>query len=100
VFVACSSGLREVNLAGSPTTLQPGWTAPVHATGPVTVGAGRVWSVDRSARILYGLDPADGSVQVRAPLPGLDSSEHFAQPVVNGSLVLVEDGAHVVAFPT
>jgi hypothetical protein len=99
IFVACSSGVREVNLTGSPATLQAGWTAPVAAKGPVTVGGGIVWSVDRSAHILYGLSPGDGSVQFRGALAAFDASQHFPQPVVSGSQVLVEDGAHVAAFP-
>jgi hypothetical protein len=95
--VVCGGGVQQVIVDTTPPRLRHGWTAPVGADGPVTVGAGLVWSVDRSAGTLDGLDPATGHVVVSHPV-ALDSSQHFPIVAVTSGHALVEAGRRVVAF--
>ena len=97
VYVACQDGVRQVIVDTAPPRLQRGWSTAGGADGPVTVGAGLVWSVNRSAGILDGLDPASGHIVVRHPV-ALDSSQHFPIVAVAAGHVLVEAGPRVVAF--
>jgi hypothetical protein len=97
VYVACTGGVEQVVVDASPPRLRRGWTAPVKANGPVTVGAGLVWSVDVDGGMLDGLDPMTGRVVVSRPV-ALDSSQHFPIVTVTSNRVLVESGRRVVAF--
>jgi outer membrane protein assembly factor BamB len=99
VYVACQGGVQQVVIdrATTPPRLRHGWTAPVSADGPVTVGAGLVWSVDTSDHVLYGLDPANGRVVAQHPV-SLDASQHFPTPAVGAGWVLVESADRVAAF--
>jgi outer membrane protein assembly factor BamB len=97
VYVACGGGVQQVIVDTTPPRLRHGWTATVGADGPVTVGAGLVWSVDRSAGTLDGLDPATGHVVVSHSV-ALDSSQHFPIVAVASGHTLVEAGRRVVAF--
>jgi hypothetical protein len=98
VYVACQGGVQQVLVDTTPPRLRHGWTASGGADGPVTVGAGLVWSVDRSAGMLEGLDPASGHLVVSHSVT-LDSSQHFPIVAVASGRVLVEAGPRVVAFP-
>ena len=63
----------------------------------VTVGAGLVWSVNRSTGVLDGLDPTTGHPTATHPV-SLDSSQHFPVVTVAPGHVLVESVRRVVAF--
>jgi polyvinyl alcohol dehydrogenase (cytochrome) len=97
VYVACTGGVRQVLVDTNPPGLRHGWTTASGADGPVTVGAGLVWSVNRSSGTLDGLDPGTGRVTVSHPIT-LDSSQHFPTATVASGRVIVEAGRHVVAF--
>jgi outer membrane protein assembly factor BamB len=97
VYVACQGGVQQVLVDATPPRLRHGWTTTTGADGPVTVGAGLVWSVNRSAGILDGLDPATGHLLVRHRV-ALDSSQHFPIVAIAARRVLVEAGRRVVAF--
>ncbi len=101
VYVSCSGGVKKVavNPNANPPTMSVAWSASVPASGPVTVGGGLVWSVDRSNGKLYGLNPSNGTPTVTDTL-SLDGSQHFPTPFVSGTTVLVESGNHVAAFST
>lgn len=98
VYVACTGGVQQVLVDTTPPRLRHGWTTSSGADGPVTVGAGLVWSVNRSAGVLDGLDPATGHTTVTHPV-SLDASQHFPVVTVGPGHVLVESGRRVVAFP-
>jgi putative pyrroloquinoline-quinone binding quinoprotein len=97
VFVACTGGVQQVLVDTNPPRLRHGWTTSTGADGPVTVGAGLVWSVDRSAGMLDGLDPATGHVVAAHPV-ALDSSQHFPIVAIAAGHAVVEAGRRVVAF--
>jgi outer membrane protein assembly factor BamB len=99
VFVACRDGTEQIVIdrTTSPPRLRKGWTSPVSTDGPVTVGAGVVWTVDTSGGVLYGLDPGTGRVVAKHPVR-LDASQHFPTAAVGGGWALVEAANRVVAF--
>jgi outer membrane protein assembly factor BamB len=102
VYVSCSSGVKQVVINASPPSMAVGWSAPVHANGPVALGDGLVWSVDTSGKVLYGLSPADGHVVVQHGLTFDGSVQHFQIPVIDSAThtVLVEVGNQIQAFPS
>lgn len=97
VYVACNGGVQQVVVDANPSRLRRGWTASVHADGPIAIGAGLVWSADRGAGTLNALDPATGRV-VATHSVAFDSSQHFPATTVAGVRVVVEAGRRVVAF--
>ena len=97
IFVVCTTGVRQLVVGSGGSTLTAGWTSPIHAGGPVAIGADTVWAVDRGGQYLYGFAPSDGHVTYRAPLP-LDSSQHFPTPAVSGRTLVIESRNHVVGF--
>jgi outer membrane protein assembly factor BamB len=97
VYVACQDGVQQVLVDTTPPRLRHGWSTAGGADGPVTVGAGLVWSVNQSAGFLDGLDPATGHLVVRHPV-ALDPGQHFPIVAVAAGHVLVEAGPRVVAF--
>lgn len=99
VYVACKSGVQQVvvDRSTNPFRLRHGWTAAANANGPVTIGAGLVWSVDISGQSLDGLDPATGRLVVHHAVT-LDSSQHFPTATIAPGWVLVESADHVAAF--
>jgi hypothetical protein len=102
VYVSCSSGVKQVTIVQSPPSMSVGWTAPVHANGPVAFGDGLVWSVDTSGKVLYGLSPTDGHVVVSHSLTFNAATQHFQIPVVDAAshTVLVEVGNQIQAWPS
>ncbi|HSO95480.1 MAG TPA: hypothetical protein VLV81_05510 [Acidimicrobiia bacterium] len=99
VYVACTGGVQQVLVDTTPPRLRHGWTTSSGADGPVTVGAGLVWSVNRSAGMLDGLDPTTGHARVTYRL-SLDPSQHFPVVTVAPGEVLVESARRIVAFPS
>ena len=99
VYVACRSGVQEivVDRSTNPPRLRHGWTTSAAANGPITIGAGLVWSVDTSGQTLDGLDPATGHLVVHHAV-SLDSSQHFPTATIAPGWVLVESADHVAAF--
>ncbi len=99
VYLACHSGVQQVvvDRSTNPPRLRHGWTTAAAANGPVTVGAGLVWSVDLSGRALDGLDPATGHLVVHHPV-SLDSSQHFPTATIAPGWVLIESADQVRAF--
>jgi hypothetical protein len=98
IFLACRSGIRQLvaNTSGT-ATLTLGWSALIHASGPVAVGAGTVWAVELGGQYLYGFAPSDGHVTFRASVP-LDPSQHFPTAMVSGHTLLIESRNHLIAF--
>jgi outer membrane protein assembly factor BamB len=99
VYVACRSGVGQiiVDRSTNPPRLRAGWTTSASANGPITIGAGLVWSVDLSGQMLDGLDPVTGRLVVHHAVT-LDSSQHFPTATVAPGWVLVESADHVAAF--
>ncbi len=99
VYVACRSGSQQIVIDRStnPPRLRHGWTTTAAADGPITIGAGLVWSVDISGQTLDGLDPGTGRLLVHHPV-SLDASQHFPTATIAPGWVLVESADQVAAF--
>ncbi|HEY5111541.1 MAG TPA: PQQ-binding-like beta-propeller repeat protein [Acidimicrobiales bacterium] len=94
VYLPCLSGPVAVSVTTSPPSLKELWQSSVGG-GPAIVAAGEVWTVGQNG-VLYGLDPATGSVRQQASVGAL--SNHFSTPSVGDSLLLVSTSNRVVAF--
>ena len=85
VYVPCTDGLRAVRI-DSTGQLKVLWHAASSITGSPVVGGGRVWALDTSHGVLYGLDPRTGaslgSVSVGAV-------SRFATPALSGKYALI-----------
>jgi outer membrane protein assembly factor BamB len=98
LYVACvPGGLEAVSVSGSPLTLahKPGWTVTSGAIGPPVIAGGLVWTAGFDNGVLYGLNPADGSVSFQANLGGF---MHFATPAAGGGRLFVANDNRVTAF--
>jgi hypothetical protein len=99
IYVPCSGGLVALTLSLTPSprfSRKPGFSAPPGASGPPIFAGGLVWSTGwRSTGILYGLDPANGSVRFQTTLGSFD---HFATPSAGGGRLFVAVGANVTAL--
>jgi hypothetical protein len=96
VYVACSSGIKDVHVTASPPSFRVAWSGPSGATGPPIIAGGLVWSVGGSSQTLYGLDPASGSAVVQQHLAGTPAS--FSTPAAGDGLLVVGTGRAVQAF--
>ncbi|HET6811836.1 MAG TPA: PQQ-binding-like beta-propeller repeat protein [Acidimicrobiales bacterium] len=96
VYVACSSGIKDVRVTADPPSFHVAWSGPSGATGPPIIAGGLVWSVGGSSQTLYGLDPASGSAVVQQHLAGTPAS--FSTPAAGDGLLVVGTGRAVEAF--
>ncbi len=94
VFLPCFSGPIAVTATASPPGLHLQWRASVGG-GPPIVAAGLVWTIGQNG-VLYGLNPATGSVQAQASVGA--PANHFPTPSAGASLFLVPAADQVVAF--
>ena len=85
VYVPCTDGLRAV-VVDSAGRLHVRWHAAASITGSPVVAGGRVWSLDVSAGVLFGLSPASGASLSRVAVGPVS---RFATPAVYGSDLFV-----------
>ena len=98
IYVPCSGGLAAVSVAANAEsfTSATGFSAPPGASGPPIFAGGLVWSTGwRSTNILYGLDPATGTVRFQQNMGTFD---HFATPSAGGGRLFVAAGSKVSAL--
>jgi len=89
LYVACSSGIKALNIVTSPPSFNVRWTGPSDANGPPIIAGGLVWVASTADAKLYGLDPLTGAVKVSTSTPAM---EHFITPSAsNGKLFLATD---------
>ena len=93
LYVACSDGLTALRLGTGPT-FTVAWRGPRFWAEPPVVAGGLVWTVNRDAARLVGLDPNTGTVAYSL---ALGSSPHFVTPTAAGGRVFVSAGASIVA---
>ena len=93
IYVACSDGLTALRL-GSSATFTVAWRGPRFWAEPPVVTGGLVWTVDRDAARLVGLDPRTGTMAFHL---SLGSSPHFITPSAADGRIFVSAGASVVA---
>jgi outer membrane protein assembly factor BamB len=94
VYLPCLNGPVAVQVSSSPARLRLLWRA-TSGGGPPIVAGGLVWSIGQNG-ILYGLDPATGSVVKQASVGR--PANHFPTPSVGDGLLLVPGATDVVAF--
>jgi outer membrane protein assembly factor BamB len=95
VYVACTDGLVQVNVAGG--TLNLGWDASGFQAGPPVVAGGVVWTVDAPSGRLLGYSVANGSRVFSFQIGG---TSRFTTPTVGPSAVYVATDGYVYAFGT
>jgi outer membrane protein assembly factor BamB len=85
VFVPCADGVRAVQIdnAGHLKTL---WRAASSTQGSPVVGGGRVYALDRAARMLRALDATSGRVREQVTVGAVS---RFATPAISGSRLFV-----------
>lgn len=93
LYVACSDGLTALRLGTGPT-FTVAWRGPRFWAEPPVVAGGLVWTVNRDAARLIGLDPNNGTVALSL---ALGSSPHFATPTAADGRLFVSAGASIVA---
>ena len=93
-YLPCLSGIIAVRATSSPPALHSLWSSGTGG-GPPILAAGLVWTIGQNG-ILYGLDPATGSVrqQVTTGVP----ANHFPTPSVAAGLLIAAAANDVVAF--
>ena len=94
VYLPCLSGPVAVSTSASPAGLQLVWHASAGG-GPPLLAAGLVWTIGQDG-VVYGLNPATGSVQAQATVG--TPANHFPTPSVGAGLLLVPSARDVVAF--
>ncbi len=94
VYLPCRTGVIAVSAAQSPPALHLDWSSGTGG-GPPILAAGLVWTIGQSG-VLYGLDPATGTVRQQAPIGAV--ANHFPTPSVAGGLMLAPAARDVVAF--
>lgn len=93
IYAGCSDGLTALRL-GSNATFTVAWRGPRFWAEPPVVAGGLVWTVDRDAARLVGLDPRTGTMAFHL---SLGSSPHFITPSAADGRLFVSAGASVVA---
>jgi len=95
VYLPCLDGTVALRVTKSPASLRVLWSASVDGSGPPIVAAGLVWTVGKNG-VLYGLNPATGTVRQQAAFGAVDND--FTTPSVGDGLMLVASSNRVVAF--
>ncbi len=96
VFVPCTDGIRAVRI-DSTGRMHLLWHAARNITNSPVVGGGRVWSLDRTAGVLYALDPATGATRAHIAVGAVS---HFATPALWGRDVRVPTLSGMTAVRT
>lgn len=94
VYLPCLSGPIAVQASDSPPGLRLLWSSSVGG-GPPIVAGGLVWTIGSNG-VLYGLNPATGTVTEQATIG--TPANHFPTPSIGGGLLLVPSSNRVVAF--
>ena len=94
VYLPCTSGIIAVRAEKSPASLHLLWSSGTGG-GPAVVAAGLVWTIGQNG-VLYGLNPATGTVRQQASI-GVPAN-HFPTPSVADGLLLAPSADDVVAF--
>jgi outer membrane protein assembly factor BamB len=94
VYLPCQAGIIAVRATSSPPALHLLWSSGVGG-GPPIVAAGLVWTIGQNG-VLYGLDPATGTVRQQVTIGSL--ANHFPTPSVGDGLLLAACADDVVAF--
>jgi outer membrane protein assembly factor BamB len=94
VYLPCLAGPVAIRISASPPGVTRLWAAAAGG-GPPIVAAGLVWTISRSG-ILYGLDPANGTVRQQAAIGA--PANHFPTPAAAGGLLLAASAQQVIAF--
>jgi hypothetical protein len=95
VYLPCLTGIVAIRATSSPPALHRVWATGTGG-GPPILAAGLVWTIGQNG-VLYGLDPARGSIRQRATIGR--PANHFPTPSVGEGLMLAANARHVVAFP-
>ncbi len=95
VYLPCLDGTVALRVTKSPASLRVLWSASVDGSGPPIVAAGLVWTVGKNG-VLYGLDPATGTVRQQAEIGDVDND--FTTPSVGDGFMLVASTYRVIAF--
>ncbi len=85
VYVPCADGVRAVRV-GAVGRISVLWHASTAIIGSPVVGGGRVWSLDPSGGVLYGLDLTTGRVRNHITV---GPTSRFATPAIAGRTVIV-----------
>jgi hypothetical protein len=73
------------------------WTSPTGGAGSPTVARGILWSVDRGAATLYGVDLSSGATRYRLRL-GTGAPTNFVGVSAGEGLLVVAGSSAVAAF--
>jgi outer membrane protein assembly factor BamB len=95
LYVACSSGIRALNIDTTARQFSARWTGPADANGPPILAGGRVWVTSTSDAKLYGLDPGSGAVQISQATAAM---EHFATPAASDGRLFLATGSTLNAY--
>jgi len=95
LYVACSSGVRALNIDATNHRFSTRWTGPSDADGPPIIAGGLVWVTATGSSKLYGLDPSTGAVKVTQPTPAM---EHFVTPAASDGRLFLATGATLNAY--
>lgn len=85
VYLPCTDGLRAVRVTSS-GHLHVLWHVSSAIQGSPVIGGGRVWALDASNGVLYGLDPSTGKTREKVTV---GETSRFATPAIDGRDVLV-----------
>ena len=94
VYLPCTSGIVAVRAVKFPAALHLLWSSGTGG-GPPIVAAGLVWTIGQNG-MLYGLDPATGSVRQQASIG--TPANHFPSPSAADGLLLAPSADQVVSF--
>jgi outer membrane protein assembly factor BamB len=95
VYLPCLNGTVALRVTKSPASLRVLWSASIDGSGPPIVAAGLVWTVGKNG-VLYGLNPATGTVRQQAEVGAVDND--FTTPSIGDGLMLVASSFRVMAF--
>ncbi len=96
VYLPCLGGVVAVRVGQYPPSLRVLWSA-TSGGGPPIVAAKLIWSIGQDG-VLYGLDPATGTVRRRVTLGPV--ANHFPTPGLGDNLLVAPTSNRVVAFAT
>jgi hypothetical protein len=100
LFVVCSDNgtVEEVTVSRTGRLVRGWtWTSPTGSAGSPTVARGILWSVDRDAATLYGVDLSSGATRYRLRL-GTGAPTNFVGVSAGEGLLVVAGSSAVEAF--
>jgi outer membrane protein assembly factor BamB len=95
LYVACSGGVRALNIDAINHRFSLRWAGPSDANGPPIISGGLVWVTSTANSKLYGLDPSTGAVTVTQPTPAM---EHFTTPSASDGRLFLATGSTLNAY--